>query len=81
MFCIFMLGLNSTVSQQPIKKKVREFLLGVQTIYSDMRFVEFSDEFLKQNVKCISIVDTDYILKAAQVGRSILFSALLLNHI
>lgn len=56
----------STVSQQPIKKKVREFLLGVQTIYSDMRFVEFSDEFLKQNVKCISIVDTDYILKAAQ---------------
>lgn len=56
----------STVRQQVIKERAKEFLLDVQTVHSDVCFVEFTDDFLKTHVKSISVNDTDYISKTAQ---------------
>ena len=60
--------ISSTVRQQSVKEAVAEFLSGVQTIHGDSSFIEFSDEFLKEHVKSVSVIsDTDYFSKRGQV--------------
>ncbi|CAB4029761.1 Hypothetical predicted protein, partial [Paramuricea clavata] len=58
----------STVRQQLVKQAVEEFLYDViQTIHGDTCFTEFTDEFLKEHVKSVSVVsDTDYFSKYGQ---------------
>ena len=47
---------------------VEKFLSDIQTIHGDTCCVEFTDEFLKEHVKSISIVsDTDFFSKCGQV--------------
>ena len=60
---------SSTVRQQLVKQAVEEFLSDViQTIHGDTCFTEFTDEFLKEHVKSVSVVsDTDYFSKYGQV--------------
>ena len=60
---------------------MKEFLLEVKIVYGDMSFMEFSDEFLKEHVNCISIVDTDHIPRAAQVGQYFNYDQVVSSHI
>jgi hypothetical protein len=62
------IAFSSTVRQQLVKQAVEEFLSDVQTIHGDTCFTEFTDEFLKEHVKSVSVVsDTDYFSKYGQV--------------
>ena len=63
------IAFSSTVRQQLVKQAVEQFLSDViQTIHGDTCFTEFTDEFLKEHVKSVSVVsDTDYFSKYGQV--------------
>lgn len=42
------------------------------TVYGDTTFTEFTDGFLTEHVKSVSVCDTEFVSKDRQVSRSVL---------
>ncbi|XP_068691195.1 pachytene checkpoint protein 2 homolog [Montipora foliosa] len=56
----------STARPGIIKEHVRKFLMYEVTLYGDTTFTEFSDGFLTQHVKSVSVCDTEMVTKDRQ---------------
>ncbi|XP_015773372.1 PREDICTED: pachytene checkpoint protein 2 homolog [Acropora digitifera] len=57
----------STATSGTIKEHVRKFLLHEATVFGDTTFSEFSDIFLTQHVKSVSVCDTEMVTNDRQV--------------
>lgn len=56
----------STARSAVIKEHVRKFLMCEATVYGDTTFTEFTDGFLTEHVKSVSVCDTDLVSKERQ---------------
>lgn len=56
----------STARSAVIKEHVRKFLMCEATVYGDTAFTEFTDGFLTEHVKSVSVCDTDLVSKERQ---------------
>ena len=61
----------STARAGIIKEHVRKFLMYEATVYGDTTFMEFTDGFLTEHVKSVSVCDTEMVSKDRQVYFSI----------
>ena len=59
----------STARPGIIKEHVRKFLMYEATVYGDTTFTEFTDGFLAEHVKSVSVCDTEMVSKDRQVSR------------
>ncbi|XP_022796836.1 pachytene checkpoint protein 2 homolog [Stylophora pistillata] len=57
---------SSTARSDFIKERVRKFLMCEATVYGDTTFTEFTDGFLTEHVKAVSVCDTDLVSKERQ---------------
>lgn len=57
---------SSTARSEVIKERVRKFLMCEATVYGDTTFTEFTDGFLTEHVKAVSVCDTDLVSKERQ---------------
>ncbi|CAH3154357.1 unnamed protein product [Pocillopora meandrina] len=58
----------STARSAVIKEHVRKFLMCEATVYGDTTFTEFTDGFLTEHVKSVSVCDTDLVSKERQLN-------------
>lgn len=56
----------STARAGIIKEHVRKFLMYEATVYGDTTFMEFTDGFLTEHVKSVSVCDTEMVSKDRQ---------------
>lgn len=56
----------STARAGIIKEHVRKFLMYETTVYGDTTFMEFTDGFLTEHVKSVSVCDTEMVSKDRQ---------------
>lgn len=56
----------STARAGIIKEHVRKFLMYEATVYGDTTFMEFTDDFLTEHVKSVSVCDTEMVSKDRQ---------------
>lgn len=66
---LFSIFAHSTARSAVIKEHVRKFLMCEATVYGDTAFTEFTDGFLTEHVKSVSVCDTDLVSKERQVNR------------
>ena len=57
----------STARAGIIKEHVRKFLMYEAAVYGDTTFMEFTDGFLTEHVKSVSVCDTEMVSKDRQV--------------